>query len=331
MTSSLLLALACSPTAAAKLLRGSVAAANGTVPQLPAANYAGIGYDILQGNPLADGLDKGYRAAVLDAASFAQGLKTPDGKWAIPDNTEAVMASACDIQSGGSQRLVTGETSLGTTSQNDVSVGGEAWKVVAFKASAGFKKTTSDVTASSDDTVVFYSRGTIELYKLNVETALATLSPNFAAAVGALPTDADGRIKSTFAAGAGFEYCLGVDAATVYDDQGTGLIYLACDQADPKAIQWQLVDGRLINGLRERQYVRVRAQLRGRGVRRQVRQRDVLRLRRRRLRLRPGGYRVRFAVRAGFRRRRLQEARPGLPRGDRVARRRGRPLPHARR
>ena len=249
MTSSLLLALACSPTAAAKLLRGSVAVANGTVPQLPAANYAGIGYDILQGNPLADGLDKGYRAAVLDAASFAQGLKTPDGKWAIPDNTEAVMASACDIQSGGSQRLVTGETSLGTTSQNDVSVGGEAWKVVAFKASAGFKKTTSDVTASSDDTVVFYSRGTIELYKLNVETALATLSPNFAAAVGALPTDADGRIKSTFAAGAGFEYCLGVDAATAYDDQGTGLIYLACDQADPKAIQWQLVDGRLINGL----------------------------------------------------------------------------------
>ncbi|KAH8053513.1 hypothetical protein JL722_9351 [Aureococcus anophagefferens] len=240
MTSSLLLALACSPTAAAKLLRGSVAAANGTVPQLPAANYAGIGYDILQGNPLADGLDKGCRAAVLDAASFAQGLKTPDGKWAIPDNTEAVMASACDIQSGGSQRLVTGETSLGTTSQNDVSVGGEAWKVVAFKASAGFKKTTSDVTASSDDTVVFYSRGTIELYKLNVETALATPSPNFAAAVGALPTDADGRIKSTFAAGAGFEYCLGVDAATAYDDQGTGLIYLACDQADPKAIQWQL-------------------------------------------------------------------------------------------
>ncbi|KAH8081027.1 hypothetical protein JL720_8922 [Aureococcus anophagefferens] len=179
----------------------------------------------------------------------SRGLKTPDGKWAIPDNTEAVMASACDIQSGGSQRLVTGETSLGTTSQNDVSVGGEAWKVVAFKASAGFKKTTSDVTASSDDTVVFYSRGTIELYKLNVETALATPSPNFAAAVGALPTDADGRIKSTFAAGAGFEYCLGVDAATADDDQGTGLIYLACDQADPKAIQWQLVDGRLINGL----------------------------------------------------------------------------------
>jgi hypothetical protein len=248
-SSILVVALACLPTAAAQLLRGSVAAANVTVPQLPAANYAGIGYDILQGNPLADGLDKGYRAAVLDAASFAQGLKTPDGKWTIPDNTEAVMASACDIQSGGSQRLVTGETSLGTTSQNDVSVGGAAWKVVAFKASAGFKKTASDVTTSSDRTLVFYSRGTIELYKLNVETALATLSPNFAAAVAKLPTDADGRIKSKFANRAGVEYCLAVDAATVYTDQGTGLIYLPCDTADPKAIQWQLVDGRLINGL----------------------------------------------------------------------------------
>ncbi|KAH8043403.1 hypothetical protein JL722_15235 [Aureococcus anophagefferens] len=89
-------------------LRGSVAAANGTVPQLPAANYAGIGYDILQGirSPTGSTRLPGGRARRGELRAGAQDAGRQVGD---PDNTEAVMASACDIQSGGSQRLVTGD------------------------------------------------------------------------------------------------------------------------------------------------------------------------------------------------------------------------------
>ena len=118
-----------------------------TPPALPTASWAGADYDVLLGNPMAEGMDKGYRQAVWDTAHSTQQKVTPDNKWSIPDGFEARIDDTCDVDVGGHQNLISGETSIGQSAQTRLSIGGDAFKQIAFKASVGFQSLSKGMSA----------------------------------------------------------------------------------------------------------------------------------------------------------------------------------------
>jgi hypothetical protein len=203
------------------------------MPRLPGANYVGLGYDIIFGDPLASTVDPGYRRAVFSTSSYTKSILSPDGKFSSPDGFEILSFDSDTVETGGASTLITGETSLGSAMATDMNVGGGWGAGFAFKLSAGFKSVMSSMESTKDKIVTIYTRGLLTLYKLSVDDREAQLSPNFIASVEALPVfgGGSGRIKITYG---GTEYCLSpTNAAATGSSTGVPVVFSSCQYTTP--------------------------------------------------------------------------------------------------
>lgn len=60
-------------------------------------DYLGIGYDAIQGNPQSDLEDPGFKQSIFPL-EYSQYRVTADGRFLIPDNTEAYQMMNCGYQ-----------------------------------------------------------------------------------------------------------------------------------------------------------------------------------------------------------------------------------------
>ena len=60
-------------------------------------DYLGIGYDAIQGNPQTDLEDPGFKQSIFPL-EYTKNVVTADGRFVIPDNTEAYQMKNCGYQ-----------------------------------------------------------------------------------------------------------------------------------------------------------------------------------------------------------------------------------------
>ena len=60
-------------------------------------DYLGIGYDAIQGNPQSDLEDPGFKQSIFPL-EYTKDVVTADGRFLIPDNTEAYQMMNCGYQ-----------------------------------------------------------------------------------------------------------------------------------------------------------------------------------------------------------------------------------------
>jgi len=60
-------------------------------------DYLGIGYDAIQGNPHNDLEDPGFKQSIFPL-EYTKEVTTADGRFLIPDNTEAYQMMNCGYQ-----------------------------------------------------------------------------------------------------------------------------------------------------------------------------------------------------------------------------------------
>ena len=110
--------------------------------------YLGMGYDIVKGNPIPtagamhDG-DHGFKTGIADF-SYSTGATTADGRYSIPDNTQAYIIPACGFES--KSQINTGQLSYAQSLGESVSMRGkDTFKTCKFSASESFQE-MSDAT-----------------------------------------------------------------------------------------------------------------------------------------------------------------------------------------
>ena len=65
-------------------------------------DYLGIGYDAIQGNPQSQLEDPGFRQSIFPL-EYTKSTVTADGRYMIPDNTEAYQITSCGYQTSSEE------------------------------------------------------------------------------------------------------------------------------------------------------------------------------------------------------------------------------------
>ena len=65
-------------------------------------DYLGIGYDAIQGNPQSDLEDPGFKQSIFPL-EYTKYVVTADGRYLIPDNTEAYQMMNCGFQTNSQE------------------------------------------------------------------------------------------------------------------------------------------------------------------------------------------------------------------------------------
>lgn len=66
------------------------------IPKLPV--YVGLGYDLLQGNPLSNYVDTGFGHNIFKF-TYKNGTTTSDNRYSIPDGVDSRVVSSCSFDS----------------------------------------------------------------------------------------------------------------------------------------------------------------------------------------------------------------------------------------
>ena len=69
------------------------------LPKLPM--YAGLGFNLIEGNPLSNTVDPGFKHPALKLA-YTKNKKTDDGRYLIPDGVLSRLTSSCSFTSSAS-------------------------------------------------------------------------------------------------------------------------------------------------------------------------------------------------------------------------------------
>ena len=152
-------------------------------PRFPNIGYVGSTYNIFKGNPRSTkGLDPGFTLRNMFQFTYYGGAVTPDGRYSIPDNTQAHSSSACtfDFFSETNQNIASYLNSL----QVDASADFRGWGA-SFSASADYKEVHA--SSSSHESTYVSSTATCEAYVASVQLEAASLNPAFVNAVQDLP------------------------------------------------------------------------------------------------------------------------------------------------
>ena len=158
-----------------------------TPPRFPNIGYVGSTYDIFKGNPRSTkGLDPGFTLRNLYKFSYFDGSTTVDGRYSIPDHTQARSSPTCsfDFTTETSMQIDTYYNSL----KFDVSADFSGWGA-SFSASFDYKE-VHDSSTSHDSTYVS-SHASCESYIASVQLEAAAINPAFVEAVHNLPTQAN--------------------------------------------------------------------------------------------------------------------------------------------
>jgi hypothetical protein len=145
----------------------------------------GVGYDALQGNPLTDERNPGFKERVLRLV-YSNSETTADGVWSLPDYVDAQQRFKCEYDKEAT--TVWTEENYRNLLSVDAKVEGSVFGV-HFSASTDYKK-ISEGMSSHNRTYVFVG-AKCESYDANIKT-LAMIRPTdeFAAAVDRLPVPA---------------------------------------------------------------------------------------------------------------------------------------------
>ena len=175
-----------------------LAAECGALSRFPNARYLGMGYNAITGNPDNNLHDPGFAFSVLKF-TWANNVTTSDGKYVVPDNTQALQTRSCGFQSQAATEF--GSHSYQQALSVDVSVESESrmlfWSA-RFSASVGYKKVSQGTTQYRR--IYTSARAKCIQYQLSVnyQNAPVTITSNFAQAVGSLPLVQNDNAYSSF-------------------------------------------------------------------------------------------------------------------------------------
>ena len=108
----------------------------------PDVDYALLGYNILQGFPLAVGHDPGFTYPIF-AADYSSGGQTADCRYSVPQGLVIIPDVSC-VTSFSSTTVQT-KYEFSKALSVSASVSGGGWGV-SFSASAGYKKSSSEIS-----------------------------------------------------------------------------------------------------------------------------------------------------------------------------------------
>ena len=154
-------------------------------PRFPNIGYVGSTYNIFKGNPHSTTrLDPGFTLRNLNQFCYLNNLTTADGRYSIPDNTQATSSSTCtfDFSSETTDSISSYYNSL----KVDVSADFSGWGA-SFSASADYKEVHENSVSHKYRYVS--SHATCEVYIASVEINAASLNPAFKEAVQNLPSE----------------------------------------------------------------------------------------------------------------------------------------------
>ncbi len=69
------------------------------LPKLPM--YAGLGFNLIEGNPLSNSVDPGFKHPTVKL-TYSKNKKTDDGRYLIPDGVLSRLTSSCSFTSSAS-------------------------------------------------------------------------------------------------------------------------------------------------------------------------------------------------------------------------------------
>ncbi|XP_060596103.1 uncharacterized protein LOC132750178, partial [Ruditapes philippinarum] len=124
----------------------------------PDIDYALMGYNILRGFPLATGHDPGFTYPIF-AANYENGKQTADCRYSVPQGLVVVPDVSC-ITSFTS-KIVQTQYEFANSLSVSASVSGGGWGV-SFSASAGYKKSSSEI--STGESVFILSSASCNYY-----------------------------------------------------------------------------------------------------------------------------------------------------------------------
>ena len=152
-------------------------------PRFPNIGYVGSTYDIFKGNPHSTtGLDPGFTLRNLCQFSYKKKVTTADGRYSIPDYTQATTSSSCsfDFSSETTDSIFSYYNSL----KVDVKADFSGWGA-SFSASADYKEAHGN--SVSHEYRYVSSHATCEAYIASVQINTVSLNPAFKRAVQNLP------------------------------------------------------------------------------------------------------------------------------------------------
>ena len=155
-------------------------------PRFPNIGYLGSGYNIYKGNPHStQGLDPGFTFNNLYKFTYNDGQTTADGRYSIPDGTNADKSSACsfDFFSESIQNSGSYYESL----RREISAGFGGWGA-SFSASSDFNEVYEN--SFSGSTIYMESSAVCEAYAANAGDNVKRFSEAFQEDVKHLSPDA---------------------------------------------------------------------------------------------------------------------------------------------
>ena len=153
-------------------------------PRFPNIGYVGSTYDIFKGNPHSTtGLDPGFTLQNLCRFSYKNNVTTADGRYSIPDNTQATSSSACNFDF--SSKTTDSVSSYYNSLKMDVKADFSGWGA-SFSASSDYKEVHENTVSHKYRYVS--SHATCEAYVASVQINTVSLNPAFKKAVQNLPS-----------------------------------------------------------------------------------------------------------------------------------------------
>lgn len=152
------------------------------VPRLPNVGYLGQGYNIFEGNPRSSRVvDPGFRQPVL-GLTYEDGLTTADGKYAIPDNTNAEAISLCDSKT--ETKTISGAKSYYESLTTDVSFDIKGFGA-SFSLSTDFKKVQN--STSTHENIFTDTKATCSVYKIDAGVYTTQAAADISVGIQYLP------------------------------------------------------------------------------------------------------------------------------------------------
>ena len=127
-------------------------------------DYALLGYNILKGYPLEDGMDPGFAGPIFAADYSGLGMSA-DCRYNIPDGLYVYPEISC--QTSFSSQEIKSQKELETSLSASVSGSAGGWGAM-FSASASYEQESSKV--STGETLLIMSQATCRYYKTRLDT-----------------------------------------------------------------------------------------------------------------------------------------------------------------
>ena len=160
--------------------------------RFPNANYLGMGYNVVTGNPDNDQYDPGFTSSVLKF-TWSTGTKTPDGKYLVPDHSQALRTPFCSFRcealTAFDSQSYQDALSVDVSADDEIGLWG-----ARFTGSDGYKK----VSEGTNQYRRIYTSANAKCIQYQLSYSPFDVTSNFAEAVSSLPLERNDDAYNTF-------------------------------------------------------------------------------------------------------------------------------------